>query len=196
MTVHCAGLRKWLPADSCCPLGHLGHQLFQHLRMTRDPLEGPCQRRRGGLVPGGQQGKGFVADLAARHGGAVVGCCAGRSTARRCDARTTRVLTGAGDEVVHQGLIGPAVVGQPLPRPPAARRERGVGTSASLEPRVTHFGSSSRRRCNSAPSAPNTARRITLSVIRIIGSSVANSVPSGGRPSRAWSPLRRCARRR
>ena len=55
----------------------------------------------------------------------------------------------------------------------------GTGTAISREASLTNGGSNSRSRSNSAPSAPNTARRIALRVIRIIDGSVANARPCG-----------------
>ncbi len=50
---------------------------------------------------------------------------------------------------------------------------------AAREPVTTIGGIIRRRFSRSLPCAPKTARRITLSVIRIIGSIEANSVPTG-----------------
>ncbi|SKS87625.1 Uncharacterised protein [Mycobacteroides abscessus subsp. abscessus] len=47
------------------------------------------------------------------------------------------------------------------------------------EANTTQGGISRRSTSSSAPSAPKTARRIALSVIRIIGSMVSNCRPSG-----------------
>jgi hypothetical protein len=55
----------------------------------------------------------------------------------------------------------------------------GSGTTASFEPSSTILGSRSRRRSNSAPSAPNTARRIALRVIRMVDGRTGNGAPSG-----------------
>ena len=44
---------------------------------------------------------------------------------------------------------------------------------------VTRGGSRPRSSSSAGPSAPNTARKITLRVMRIIGGSVLNSRPSG-----------------
>ena len=55
----------------------------------------------------------------------------------------------------------------------------GVGSTASREPSVTHGGMIRRSVSSSAPSAPKMARRMMFSVIRIIGSRVSNSEPSG-----------------
>lgn len=55
----------------------------------------------------------------------------------------------------------------------------GRGRTASREPSATADGSSVRSRANSAPSAPNTARRMAFSVMRIIDGSVANAWSCG-----------------
>mgnify|MGYP001243200482 CR=1 FL=1 len=55
----------------------------------------------------------------------------------------------------------------------------GVGRTARREPSVTHGGMMRRNLSRCAPSAPNTARRMAFSVMRIIGSSVSNACPSG-----------------
>src|SRR3954468_2438457 len=67
-------------------------------------------------------------------------------------------------------------------RPQGLHRPRSTlltGSTASREPSVTNGGSRSRSRDSSAPSAPNTARRMAPSVTRIIEGSVANSRSSG-----------------
>ncbi len=50
---------------------------------------------------------------------------------------------------------------------------------AIREPSVTHGGRIRRNSSSSAPSAPKTARRMALSVMRIVDGRVGNAVPSG-----------------
>jgi hypothetical protein len=47
-------------------------QAVEHLRVAHDPLEGPGQRGRGGLVPGDEQGDQLVAQLLVGHPPAVL----------------------------------------------------------------------------------------------------------------------------
>ena len=55
----------------------------------------------------------------------------------------------------------------------------GTGMSESLDPSWIAGGSISRSRVNSSPSAPNTARRMTFSVMRIIEGNAANARSAG-----------------
>ena len=67
-------------------------------------------------------------------------------------------------------------------RPHGLHRPRstaGTGNTASREPSVTSRGSSARSSANSAPAEPNTARRMTFNVMRIVDGSTGNARPGG-----------------
>ena len=147
----------------------VGDETVEQLGMSLHPLHRPGQGGGGRLVAGRQEGDQLVGDLRTassmsrpRSGSATSTPARRRAPPGRGRPAPCR-STGRRSRRTRDGTGGIGPTDSTVPNPIAA-----LGQATRFDPSRIAGGNISRRRSSSSPSAPNTARNMTFSVIRVI----------------------------